>query len=98
MEDTIMKALFAIAAVGLSLISGISPALSQPYGNRDYGYRDYGSRDYSYRNYGNRGFDEREYLRCHRDVRAAVYRGRFASGLEHYRKHGRREGRRLSCY
>ena len=87
-----MKAPFAIAAVGLGLISGLSPASSQPYRDRDYGYR-----DYSYRNYGSRGFDEREYLRCNRDVRAAVYRGEFASGFDHYRRYGRREGRRLTC-
>jgi hypothetical protein len=37
-EDTIMKALLAMAVVGLGLISTLSPASSQPYGfdERDY--------------------------------------------------------------
>ena len=65
---------------------------------RDYRYRD----DYEYRErprYRERRvvFSEREYLRCHADVRRAVYRGDFESGFEHYQVHGRREGRQLSC-
>jgi hypothetical protein len=43
------------------------------------------------------GFDEREYLRCHPDVRQAVERGSMESGALHYRLFGRREGRRLNC-
>ena len=43
------------------------------------------------------GFDEREYLRCNPDVRRAVEQGQMRSGAFHYQKHGRREGRRLSC-
>ncbi|GEP05261.1 hypothetical protein [Methylobacterium oxalidis] len=102
-----MKALIAVAALGLSLVG---PALAQPYGGGDYGYRDrgdrYRDRDYGYRDrddYRDRGrgrdfaFDEREYLRCNPDVRRAVATGRMESGLLHYRVHGRREGRRLSC-
>jgi hypothetical protein len=42
-------------------------------------------------------FDEDEYLRCNRDVRRAVMRGEFESGLEHFQRHGRREARRLTC-
>jgi hypothetical protein len=42
-------------------------------------------------------FDEREYLRCNRDVRRAVYYGGMPSGRLHYLKHGRYEGRGLSC-
>ena len=38
-------------------------------------------------------FDERWYLDANPDVRAAVEKGLFASGLEHYRSHGMREGR-----
>jgi hypothetical protein len=30
-------------------------------------------------------------------VGRAVYRGEFSSGLEHYRRFGRREGRALTC-
>lgn len=76
-----MKALLAIAAVGLGLIGALSSVSSQPY----YGYRDY------------RVFNERSYLRCNPDVRRAVYRGEFRSGYEHYVKFGRREGRRIWC-
>jgi hypothetical protein len=74
-----MKALFAIAVIGLGLISALSPASSQPYRERYY------------------GFDERDYLRCNPDVWAAVRRGEFASGFQHYQTNGRREGRRLHC-
>ena len=42
-------------------------------------------------------FDEREYLRCNRDVRRAVYFGEVPSGWLHYLKYGRYEGRDLSC-
>lgn len=99
--------------LGLALLSGLTPALAQPYGGRDYGYdrRDYDGRDRDYdprdrggygRDYdrGPRGgfaFDEREYLRCNPDVRRAVMSGQMRSGLAHYQAYGRREGRRLSC-
>jgi hypothetical protein len=109
-----MKALFAIAAVGLSLMSQMGSVSAQPYGapyygyrERDYDYRErgprYRERDYGYEERGRRyrgreyAFDEREYLRCNRDVRRAVFRGEFGSGFEHFQRHGRREGRRLSC-
>ena len=64
----------------------------------DGGYRDRG--DYGRRSGGERGdyaFDEQEYLRCNPDVRKAVVNGQVKSGLFHYRKVGRAEGRRLSC-
>ena len=76
-----MKAFFAIAVVGLGLIGTVTSASAQ--------YRD--------RDYGRRGFNEREYLHCHRDVRAAVRRGELSSGWEHYVRFGRREGRQLYC-
>lgn len=40
------------------------------------------------------GFDEEAYLRAYPDVAAAILRGEAASGLDHYRIHGAREGRR----
>jgi hypothetical protein len=63
------------------------------YRERDYGYEERGprSRDRRY------AFNEREYLRCNRDVLRAVRRGETESGLAHYQRFGRREGRRLSC-
>jgi len=75
------------------------------YRQRDYDYRDryndqdrygYGERGPRYRERAN-VFSEREYLRCHPDVRQAVRRGDFESGYEHYQRYGRREGRTLSC-
>jgi SAM-dependent methyltransferase len=39
-------------------------------------------------------FDERGYLAANPDVAAAVAAGHFASGLHHFRSHGRRERRR----
>ena len=90
-----MKALSAFVAIGLGLVGVVTSANSQPYEGRDYGYREYrGDRD---RDYGYRSFDERGYLRCNRDVRAAIDRGEFDSGLDHYRRYGRRENRRFSC-
>lgn len=99
-----MKALIAVAALGLGLMG---PTLAQPYGGPEYGYRDrdsgYRDRDSGYRDRGYRdrdrefAFDEREYLRCNPDVRRAVNRGQMESGAAHYRVFGRREGRRLSC-
>jgi len=78
-----MKAFLATVAIGLGVMSVVSPAASQ--------YRDrYYEREY-------RGFNEREYLRCNRDVWAAVRRGELSSGWEHYQRFGRREGRRLWC-
>lgn len=105
-----MKALCAAAALGLSLVVSIGSASAQPYGGYDRPYRDrdvrerdYRDRDYGERDRGPRGrdreyaFDEGEYLRCHPDVRRAVNRGDMESGYVHYRRHGRGEGRRLSC-
>lgn len=106
-----MKAFCAVAVVGLGLIGPVVPAVAQPYGGSDYGYRDRGEyrdrggryRDEGYgergSGYGGRagGFDEREYLRCNPDVRRAVNNGQVESGAAHYRVFGRRENRRLSC-
>jgi hypothetical protein len=104
-----MKAFCAIATVGLSLMALIGPATAQRgdgyggggydrgYRGRDEGYRDDGYRDRGPRRERAYGFDEDEYLRCHPDVRRAVMSGRMDSGARHYRDHGRREGRRLSC-
>jgi len=66
-------------------------------GQRDWG-RDHGRSDHRPR-YGARAptFVEGAYLLCNRDVLAAVNRGDFTSGFEHYQKHGRREGRPLRC-
>lgn len=106
-----MKAIYAVAAVGLGLMGSIATVSAQPYASRDYGYeergRGYGNRDddeprgrgYGRRGYGSRdyGFDEREYLRCNPDVLRAVRRGQMESGAVHYQVFGRRERRRLSC-
>ncbi|AMB47940.1 MULTISPECIES: hypothetical protein [Methylobacteriaceae] len=107
-----MKAIYAVAAVGLGLMGSIASVSAQPYGSRDYGYeergRGYGGRGGEYeergRGYGDRGygrrdygFDEREYLRCNPDVLRAVRRGQMESGAVHYQTFGRRERRRLSC-
>ena len=93
-----MKALCAVAAVGLGLMAFVGSVSAQPYGDRD--GRDRG-RDYEDSERGDRGresgFDEREYLRCNPDVRTAVERGIVESGAAHYRVNGRQEGRRLSC-
>lgn len=93
-----MKALCAVAAVGLSLMTFMTSVSAQPYGDRD--GRDRG-RDYEDSERGNRGreygFDEGEYLRCNPDVLQAVEGGIVESGAAHYRVNGRREGRRLSC-
>ena len=43
-------------------------------------------------------FDENFYLEDNPDVRAAVQRGRFGSGKDHYERHGRGEGRRCIPY
>ncbi len=103
-----MKALYILAAAGLSLLGSLAPVSAQRYGDP---YSDYRGRDRSY-GYGDRYddyeerpryrerrvvFDEYEYLRCNRDVRRAVSRGEFESGLQHFQRHGRRENRRLSC-
>ena len=56
-----MKALCAMAAVGLSLMGSMDSASAQPYGGRDDGYRerDYGDR---HRDYGDRdrGYGDRD--------------------------------------
>jgi hypothetical protein len=41
----------------------------------------------------NSAFDELAYLKMNPDVAEAVEHGAFGSGLEHYLKHGRQEGR-----
>jgi hypothetical protein len=107
-----MKALFAMAAIGLSLMSSMGAASAQPGGGPGYGYRErdegYGERGprYRERESGERGrgyrerdtgFNEREYLRCNPDVAQAIRRGQMQSGFMHYQGYGRREGRRLSC-
>ena len=102
-----MKALYILAAAGLSLLGSIAPASAQRYGDpydnyrgrdRSYGYGD-GYDDRQRPRYRERRvvFDEGEYLRCNRDVRRAISRGQFESGLQHFQRHGRRENRRLSC-
>ncbi|KTS28378.1 hypothetical protein NS228_18875 [Methylobacterium indicum] len=73
--------------------------------DRDYGYRerdrdrDYGARDRDRgsRDNGAAAFNEREYLRCNPDVARAVLAGKMESGYKHFRVHGFREGRKLSC-
>ena len=40
-----------------------------------------------------KGFDEYFYLASYQDVQAAIGRGEFSSGLDHYKKHGMSEGR-----
>jgi hypothetical protein len=100
-----MKTLWAAAAVGLALTTSIGSASAQwgggYYRDRDYGYeeRRYRDRDYydDRRGRGRAVFSEREYLSCHPDVARAVRRGEMESGWAHYRRHGRREGRNLSC-
>ena len=99
-----MKALCAVAAVGLSLISFMGSVSAQPYGDRGYGDRDRGFRDrggdfedQDDDDRGGGGFDESEYLRCYPDVRRAVERGTMPSGAFHYERFGRKEGRRLTC-
>jgi hypothetical protein len=41
-------------------------------------------------------FDEAYYLGSNPDIAAAVARGIYASGLEHYQQYGREEGRRAN--
>jgi hypothetical protein len=100
-----MKALWAVAAVSFGLVGFVGTASAQPWGG---GYDRGSDRGYDrgYRDEYDRGprrrereyaFDEREYLRCNPDVRRAVNRGLMESGYVHYRRHGRGEGRRLSC-
>jgi hypothetical protein len=101
-----MKALWAVAAIGLGLAGPVGSSYAQPYGGydrgyeRDRGYREDYGRDRGYREErrgGGYGFDEREYLRCNADVRRAVQRGQMESGLAHWRTFGQRERRPLSC-
>ncbi len=103
-----MKAIGILAAAALTLLASLGSASAQRYGDpySDYRGRDrsdgYGDRydDYEERpRYRERRviFDEGEYLRCNRDVRRAISRGQFESGLQHFQRHGRRENRRLSC-
>ena len=97
-----MKALWAVAAIGLGLAASAGPVSAQ-YGGYDRGgggYREDYGRDRGYREErrgGGYGFDEREYLRCNPDVRRAVARGQMESGIAHWRTFGQRERRRLSC-
>ena len=41
-------------------------------------------------------FDEKDYLARHPDVAAAVARGDFTSGFQHFHTHGKREGRAMA--
>lgn len=41
------------------------------------------------------GFDEAAYLEAHPDIAAAIDRGVFSSGFDHYQRHGWSEGRSL---
>jgi SAM-dependent methyltransferase len=41
----------------------------------------------------NQSFDELEYLNCYPDVAEAIKAGAFKNGYEHYKKHGKSEGR-----
>jgi SAM-dependent methyltransferase len=43
-------------------------------------------------------FNEGAYLLANPDVAQAVHRGDFASGLAHFREHGRREGRKITVF
>jgi hypothetical protein len=104
-----MKVLFAMAAVGLTLMGSMGAASAQPgygYKERDEGYGERSPRYREREGYGERGrgyreretgFNEREYLRCNPDVAQAIRRGQMQSGAIHYQGYGRREGRRLSC-
>lgn len=102
-----MKALWAVAAIGLGLAGAVGTVSAQPYGGYDRGgydrgggYRDDYGRDRGYREErrgGGYAFDEREYLRCNPDVRRAVARGQMESAIAHYRTFGQRERRRLTC-
>jgi hypothetical protein len=105
-----MKAVCAVAAIGLSLVAPVSSASAQPYGygypgGPDYGYEERGPRFEEREDYRGRPryrgrrfvFSEREYLRCNRDVLQAIRRGQMESGWQHYQIYGRREGRRLTC-
>jgi hypothetical protein len=80
-----MKALFAVAAVGLSLIGSMGSVSAQPGGGPDYGYRErdegYGDRGPRYREregYGERGprYREREYRERESGERGRGYRER----------------------
>ncbi len=53
-----MKVISA-TVLGLALLGGLTPALAQPYGGRDYGYdrRDYDGRDRDYDPRERRGYD-----------------------------------------
>ena len=39
-------------------------------------------------------FDEEAYLAANLDVASCVAKGVFSSGLDHFKKHGKREGRK----
>ena len=83
-----MKAIYAVAAVGLGLMGSIASVSAQPYGSRDYGYeergRGYGGRDYDDEDRGRGAEDERR-----RD--GAAHRGR--GGV---RGGGQKGGRRMA--
>ncbi len=42
-------------------------------------------------------FDEQRYVSANKDVRAAIEKGAFADGWQHFKKHGRKEGRKQYC-
>ncbi len=96
-----MKILCVVTVVGVSLLGSMGSASAQRYGDPYDGYSRPRDRDYEDQErprYRERrvAFDEREYLRCHPDVRRAVRRGE-TSAWEHYQRFGRREGRELTC-
>ena len=102
-----MKALCAMAPVGLCLMGSIRSASAQPWYREGPGYGQergprYRGYDGWYRErprYRGRGFafNERAYLFCNPDVLRAVRRGQMRSGWQHYQRYGRYEGRRLFC-
>jgi hypothetical protein len=108
-----MKALFAVAAIGISLMASVGSASAQRYGGPgygydepEYGYRDrgprYRDRDYGYEERGPRGRDRRYAFNEREYLRCnpdvwRAVRRGQTSGLQHYLQFGRREGRRLSC-
>ncbi len=73
-----MKVISA-TVLGLALLSGLTPALAQPYGGRDYGYdrRDYDGRDRDDDPRDRRGYDRT--MTADRAAGAATMRSMSAS-------------------
>nr|WP_114946170.1 hypothetical protein [Microvirga calopogonii] len=108
-----MKALCAVAAIGLSLMATMGSASAQRYGGPgsgydepDYGYREpgprYRDRDYGYEERGPRYRGRPSAFNEREYLRCnrdvlRAVRRGETSGLQHYLQYGRREGRRLSC-